>query len=110
MKKYVLCTALASLLTATPVFAHHNAEGIIDDDVYASIDEMVSATPHAELELTDMGGDTTEISISTSSVRALENMIDDGLLDYAAQLDGDIVMTIEFDDSAGATATITQTE
>lgn len=110
MNKYTLYALLGVLLTAAPVFAHHAAEGIVDDDIYASIDEMVADTPHATMELTDMGGDTTEITVSTGTVRSLENMIDDGLLDLAAMLDGEVTMLIELDDQAGATATITQVE
>ena len=88
MKKYLFCAALGALLASAPVLAHHAAEGIIDEEVYATIDEMVADTPHADLDFSDMGGDTTEITGSTRSVRDVENLIDDGLLHYAAMLDG----------------------
>jgi hypothetical protein len=110
MKKYLVCAALGVLLASAPVLAHHAAEGIIDDEIYAMIDAMVADTPHAELDFSDMGGDMTEITVSTRSVRDVENMIDDGLLDYAAMLDGDVTLVIEFDDRGGAVVTITQVE
>ena len=110
MKKYFLYAALASALAVAPVVAHHAAEGIIDDEIYTMIDEMVADTPHADLDFSDMGGDTTEITVSTQSVRDVENLIDDGLLEYAAMLDGEVTLVIEFDDRGGATVLITQTE
>ena len=110
MKNHAHYTALGVMLATAPLFAHHAAEGIVDDDVYAMIDEMVADTPHAELDFTDMADGSTEIALTTGAVRTLENMIDDGLLDYAAMLEGDVTMTIDFDDIGGATATITQTE
>jgi hypothetical protein len=110
MKKYVVITGLAALLASAPLFSHHAAEGIIDDEVYAAIDDMVTDTPHATLDFSDMDADTTEVTVSTRSVRDVENLIDDGLLDYAAMLDGDVTMVIEFDDRGGALVTITQAE
>ncbi len=110
MKRALTYAALSAFLLSAPVMAHHAAEGILDDELYAMIDEMVADTTHAEIDLTDLGGGDTEIVVSTPSVRALENMIDDGLLDYASMLDGDVTMTIEFDDRGGATAVILQDE
>ena len=110
MKKYLLCVALSAMLASAPVLAHHAAEGIIDDEIYAMIDEMVTDTPHADVDFSSMGGDATEITVSTRSVRDVENLIDDGLLDYAAMLDGDVTLVIEFDDRGGTLVTITQNE
>lgn len=112
MKKYLVSAVLAGMLAAAPVFAHHGAEGIIDEEVYAMIDDMVSDTQHAtmDLSLPDMSGGNTEITVETQSVRDVENMIDDGLLEYAAMLDGDVSLVIEFDDRGGATVLITQSE
>lgn len=110
MKKYLILGAVVALLASAPLFSHHAAEGIIDDEVYATIDDMVADTPHATMDLSSMGADTTEVTLSTRSVRDVENLIDDGLLDYAAMLDGDVTMVIEFDDRGGALVTITQVE
>lgn len=110
MQRYFIAAALAGMLLTAPVGAHHAAEGIIDEEVYAMIDELVADTPHATLDFTDMGSDTTEITVSTRSVRDVENMIDDGLLEYAAMLDGETTLVIGFDERGGATVLITQTE
>ncbi len=110
MRKYLVSAALGAVLAGAPVLAHHAAEGIIDEEIYAMIDAMVADTPHAQLDFSDMGADMTEITVSTRSVRDVENMIDDGLLDYAAMLDGDVTLVIEFDDRGGALVTITQDE
>lgn len=85
-------------------------EEIIDEKICEMIDDIVAGTPHAVLDISDMGGDTTEITVSARSVRDVENMIDDGLLEYAAMLDGEVSLVIEFDDRGGATILITQTE
>ena len=110
MKHFLRYAALGVALATAPVFAHHASEGILDEEIYASIDDMVADTPHATLDFTDMGDDTTEITVSTRSVRDVENMIDDGLLEYAGMLDGDVSLVIEFGDNGGATVLITQTE
>ena len=72
------------------------AEGIVDEEIYEMIDELVADTPHADLTLEDLGGGMTEITITAPSVRALEVMIDDGLLNYSSMLDGEVSATIEF--------------
>ena len=111
MKSFLQFAVLALVLATAHAFAHHGSEGIVDDDIYTMIDEMVADTPHATLDFNDdMGTDTTEITVSTRSVRDVENMIDDGLLEYASMLDGDVSLIIEFDDNGGATVLINQVE
>ncbi len=58
MKKIVITTALAMTFGAPAAFAHHPAADIVDPEIYAMIDENV-ADAHTELDLTDMGADTT---------------------------------------------------
>ena len=108
MRKLFKITALATLLSAPTAFAHHPAADIVDPEIYAMIDSMVADTPHATVDFTDMGADTTETTISARSVRDIENMVDDGLLDYASMLDGDVTVVIEFDDRGGASLVIIQ--
>lgn len=55
-----------------------------------------------------MGGGITEITLSTRTLSSLENMIDDGLLDHASMLDGDVEVGIDFDNNGSVTMTITQ--
>jgi len=54
MKKLLLTTAIAMAFASTAAFAHHPAEGIVDDDIYDMIDENVSDV-HAEMTFYDMG-------------------------------------------------------
>ena len=94
MKKIILA---GIVMMALPAFAHHPAEGIVDEEVYAMIDEMVADTPHATIEFDeDMG--TSETTITTRTPRELENLIEDGLLTYLGMLDGDVWVTIDFED------------
>ena len=97
MKKIILAGIVMTALMALPAFAHHPAEGIVDEEVYAMIDEMVADTPHATIEFDeDMG--TSETTITTRTPRELENLIEDGLLTYLGMLDGDVWVTIDFED------------
>jgi hypothetical protein len=55
MKSLVKVAVLTSMLASFSAFAHHPAEDIIDEDVWAMVDENVADTPHADLDLSDMG-------------------------------------------------------
>ncbi|MBU0961258.1 MAG: hypothetical protein KKD01_12275 [Proteobacteria bacterium] len=95
---FTLCLALA----ASPALAHHPAEDIVDPEIYAMIDEMVSDTPHADLVFDDDMGTSTFI---TDSVSAAEDLIDDGLLAALSLLDvEDVTATITFGDDVDATS------
>ena len=109
MKNLPKIAILALTLTAVPVLAHHAAQGIVDDDVYLMIDDIVADTPHAELTIDDLGGGMTQATIDTATVRSLEGMIDDGLLTYASMLDGEIEVAIGFNDDGSVTMSVTQT-
>ena len=105
----LLNTLILSATLALPVaFAHHPAADIVDPEIYAMIDSMVDDTPHADLEFTDMGGGATEISVSSRDLRTLENLIDDGVLEYASMLDGDVDVVIEFVDDGSVNLTVSQ--
>ena len=50
-------------------------------------------------------------TITTRSIQFLEDMIDQGLMDYVPMLDGDVTVTIEYDtDARAAVMTINQME
>jgi hypothetical protein len=110
MRNLIVTTVAALLaLTALPVIAHHMAEGTVDEEIYAMIDDMVADTPHGDLVLEDLGGGMTGIDITTR-VPDMESLVADGLLDYVAMLDGDVVMTIDFTDQRDLTVRILQVE
>ena len=108
--KILITAALCLVLTAAPGFAHHAAQGIVDEEVYAMIDALVADTPHAELTLDDLGGGMTEMTITTPTVKSLEVMIDDGILTYFWMLDGEVSVNIDYNRNDGVTMTITQME
>ncbi len=56
MKSLVKVAVFTSMLASFSAFAHHPAEDIIDEDVWAMVDENVADTPHADLDLSDRGG------------------------------------------------------
>ena len=108
MKKFLIALSAAAAVSAAPAFAHHPAADIVDDEIYEMIDSMVMDTPHADLTFEDDMGGSTDITLTTTTVSAMENMIDDGLLDAAAMLDGDVDVNISFTDTGGVSLTIEQ--
>lgn len=101
MKKSIIISSLCLALAASPALAHHPAVDIVDEDIYAMIDEMVADTPHADLVFDDEMGTTT---ITTDSVSAAEDLIDDYLLADLSLLDDDVTITITFGDEVQATS------
>ncbi len=62
MKKNITAVALCLALAASPALAHHPAADMVDEEVYAMIDEVVSDTPHATMVFDDtMGSETTTL-------------------------------------------------
>lgn len=55
MKKAIQVALFATAFTSLSAFAHHPAEDIVDEEIYAMIDANVADTPHADLDFTDMG-------------------------------------------------------
>jgi hypothetical protein len=111
VKKYVALVTVSLLLTVAAVaVAHHAAAGIVDEDIYAMIDALVSDTPHGEMTLEDLGGGMTEISIDQVTLVSVERMIEDDLLIYASMLDGVVTIEIAFDGPRDVQMTILQEE
>ena len=108
MKKLLQAASLCLALTSASVWAHHPAADIVDADVYAMIDSLVADTPHADMVFEDMGTGTTDITVTASSLRTLETMIDDGLLDYAMTLDGSVSVSISANGDGSVSMTISQ--
>lgn len=110
MKKIFQTIAVIIIFGLAVAYAHHPAADIVDEDIYAIIDEMVSDTPHADLTFDDMGGDTGTMvtTIDTRSVSELEALVDDGLLTETSLLSGDVSIEIDFVEGGGVETTITQ--
>ena len=112
MKRVFQTIAVVIAFGAMVTYAHHPAADIVDEEIYATIDEMVSDTPHAEITFDDMGGENgmTEITIETRSVSELESLVDGGLLTETSMLDGEVSVEISFDENGGVNTTISQLE
>ncbi len=84
MKKLLLTTAIVMSFGTTAAFAHHPAEGIVDDETYTMIDDNVSDV-HADMDFddVDMGG-TTEVG------GAAEARGDEDVGNAGAEMGGDI--------------------
>ena len=109
MKKVIAFGTLAFSLVAAPAFAHHPAEDIVDEEIYAMIDSMVADTPHATLDFDEMGGGMTETTITTDSAADLQDIIDDeNLLEYVERLGGDVSVEIDFNQDGSVSMTINQ--
>ena len=76
MKRLFLLTITVLAICAVPVIAHHAAEGIVDEEIYAMIDQMVADTPHADLTFDSMGG-MTEIIIDTDNYSQFEDLVEE---------------------------------
>lgn len=103
-----LFTALTLLFLSTTLWAHHPAADIVDPEIYAMIDSLVADTPHADLVFSDMGMGSTDIEITANSIRTLESMIDEGLMDFALTLDGDVSLSVQANADGSVTMTISQ--
>lgn len=107
MKKFLTVLVMSIAITCMPAFAHHAADGIVDEETYEMIDDLVSDTPHADMTLEDLGSGMTEITIITDTLTALMNLIEDGLLEIISDINGDTSITIEFNEDGTITTTIT---
>lgn len=110
MKKLFRTSLYSLAIVSMGAFAHHPAADVVDEDVYAMIDEMVADTPHADMTFDSMGSSTTDVTISTGSAASMQNLLDDGLLSYAAALDGDVSVSIDFNSDNSVDMRISQTE
>lgn len=111
MKRLVtLVTVLVVVVVAAVALAHHAASGIVDEDIYPTIDALVADTPHGEMTLEDLGGGMTEISIDQVTLVPVERMIENDLLTYASMLDGAATARITFGDPRNVEIGILQEE
>ena len=111
MKKILSAIAICLAMASTPLWAHHAAEGVVDAEVYEMIDAMIADTPHADMLIAeDPETGMWETTITSQTLRSMENLIDDGLLTYVSMLDGLESTSLDFNDDNSVTMTITATE
>jgi len=78
MKKLLTAALVSTAVAAFPVFGHHAAEGMVDDEVYERIDTLLMDTPHAEMTVDEIAmgmTDVTTTSITTQSIPQMETIL-----------------------------------
>jgi len=52
MKRFiVVCAMFLGLLLVAPVWSHHAAEGIVSDDIWTMVDDLLEGSPHLDMEI-----------------------------------------------------------
>ena len=106
MKKILNVLILSFAVFCFTAFAHHAADGIVDEGTYTMIEELVADTPHADMTLEDLGMGMTEVTIVTDTLTSLMNLIEDGLLEMISRIVGDTTTSIVFNPDGSVTTTI----
>jgi hypothetical protein len=109
MRSRLMIAAAVVLLAALPVVAHHMADGMVDEEIYDMIDDIVSGTPHGDFDINEIGDGMMQIDIM-SRVQELDELVAADMFDYVNMLDGEVVMTIAFIDGMRLEITILQIE
>jgi hypothetical protein len=103
MRKHLaLIATLIPFFVAAPVSAHHMAEGIVADDIYAMIDENLADSPHLLLDLTTTATMTIiEVTVEADDVATVVGIISDALEGQGTQVDSSLDVEISEPDDAG---------
>jgi hypothetical protein len=68
------------LFVAVPASAHHAAEGIVSEEIYAMIEENLAGTPHLDMTLDDLG------TMMVVQITVPVSLVDDVIASVAAVL------------------------
>ncbi len=111
MRKHLAFIAtLIPFFVAAPVSAHHMAEGIVADDIYATIDENLADSPHLDLDLTTIGTMTiVSATVDEDDVSMVLDSVSDALEGQGTQVESSLDVEISAPDADGL-VTITITE
>jgi hypothetical protein len=103
MKKPLATIAmLIPFFVATPASAHHMAEGIVSDDIYAMIDENLEGSPHLDLDLTTIGSMTiVSVTVAEEDVSMVLDTISDALPGQGRQVESSLDVNISASDTDG---------
>ena len=72
MKKLLQAALISTAIATFPAFGHHAAEGIVDEEVYAMIDELLVDSAHADMTIEDIAvGMTNDMTVTTITTRTL---------------------------------------
>ena len=103
-KDLALIATLIPFFVAAPVAAHHMAEGIVADDIYAMIDEnlVLADSPHLELDLTTATNMTiVEVTVEAEDVATVVGIISDALAGQGTQVESSLDVEISEPDADG---------
>lgn len=90
MKRMLLLLAFVlSLFVAAPVAAHHAASGIVSDDIWNMVDDLLADSPHLDLDLDSIMTDSMVISTMTVPTELVTEILM-GIADYNR---GNLVVT-----------------
>jgi hypothetical protein len=103
MRKHLaLIATLIPFFVAAPVSAHHMAEGIVADDIYAMIDENLVDSPHLTLDLTTTATMTIiEVTVEADDVATVVGIISDALAGQGTQVESSLDVEISEPDADG---------
>jgi len=107
MKKRLQVLAIILALAALPAFGHRAKQDLTDEKVYELIVALVSGASEAEIESQTLPEGGIKTAVTVPCVKRLEDLIFDGLINYASRLEGDVGVAIEFGDRE-VTLVITQ--
>jgi hypothetical protein len=107
MNKRLQVLAIVLAFAALPVLGYHQRHDLSDGAAYERISNLVSSASKAEMESQELPEGGFRTAVTVPCVRQLEDLIVDGLLAYAAMLDGNVGIAIELGDSE-VTLVITQ--
>jgi hypothetical protein len=101
MRKHLaLIATLIPFFVAAPVSAHHMAEGIVADDIYAMIDENLADSPHLDLDLTTIGTMTiVSVTVDDDDVAMVLDSISDALEGQGTQVESSLDVEISAPDA-----------
>ncbi len=103
MRKILAAIAtLIPLFIAAPVSAHHMAEGIIADDIYALIEENLVGSPHLDLDLTTISSMAiVSVTVPEDDVAMVLDAIADARVGQGTQTESSIDVEITATDADG---------
>lgn len=96
MRKPLFVVAmLIPLLVAGAVSAHHMAEGIVADDIYAMIEENLADSPHLDLVLTSAPAmSIVTVTVVEEDVSTVLRLIGDALRGQGRQVESSLLVEI----------------
>lgn len=113
MKKILPIIFILMTVGILAAHAHHPAADVVDSEIYAIIDAMVSETPHADLTFDSMvfdddtGTGSGTMVIDSRSVSEVEALVDDGLLTEASLFEGGVTVEMVIEENGNVQTTIT---